>query len=109
MLFRSQLAYAGLATFAFSYFLPCIPLLKKAFRVSAPVYVSWITLAATIVFSAFALIFAFNAFDAVSLINNGVAVWAYKASTFDTFACTIACVLAFGSGVATLVLSPKEN
>lgn len=104
-----QLAYAGLATFAFSYFLPCIPLLKKAFRVSAPAFVSWITLGATIVFSAFALIFAFNAFDAVSLINNGVAVYTYATSLFDTLACAVACVLAFGSGVATLVLSPKEN
>ena len=104
-----QLAYAGLASFAFSYFLPCVPLLKKAFRVSAPVYVSWITLAATIAFSAFALIFAFNAFDAVSLRNNGVAVYTYATSLFDTLACAVACVLAFGSGVATLVLSPKEN
>lgn len=104
-----QLAYAGLASFSVCYFLPCVPLLKKTFRVPAPAFVSWVTLGATIVFSAFALIFAFNAFEAVSLINNAVAVWAYKASTFDTFACAIACVLACGGGAATLVLSPQEN
>lgn len=104
-----QLAYAGLASFAVCYFLPCVSLLKKAFHVSAPTFVSWITLAATIVFVAFAFIFAFNAFDAVSLINNGVAVYTYATSLFDTLACAIACTLAFLSGVATLVLSPKEN
>ena len=104
-----QLAYAGLASFAVCYFLPCASLLKKAFHVSAPTLLSWITLAATIVFSAFALIFAFNAFDAVALLSNDSPILAYTASAFDTLACAIACTLAFGSGVATLVLSPKEN
>ncbi len=104
-----QLAYAGLASFSVCYFLPCVSLLKRAFHVSAPTFVSWITLAATIVFSAFALIFAFNAFEAVSLINNGVAVYTYATSLFDTLACAIACTLAFLSGLATLVLFPKEN
>lgn len=104
-----QLAYAGLASFAVCYFLPCVSLLKKAFHASAPTFVSWITLAATIVFLAFALIFAFNAFDAVTLLSNDSTILTYTASAFDTLACAIACTLVFGSGVATLVLSPKEN
>ncbi len=104
-----QLAYAGLASFAVCYFLPCASLLKKAFHVSAPTFLSWITLGATVVFSAFALIFAFNAFDAVTLLSNDSIDLIYTASAFDTIACAIACTLAFGSGVATLVLSPKEN
>ena len=104
-----QLAYAGLASFSVCYFLPCVPLLKKAFRVPAPAFVSWITLGATIVFSAFALIFAFNAFNAVTLVSNETMIFAYTTSAFDTLACAVSCVLACGGGVATLVLSPKEN
>lgn len=104
-----QLAYAGLASFSVCYFLPCIPLLKKEFRVPAPAFVSWITPGATIVFSAFALIFAFNAFNAVALVANEAMIFSYTTSAFDTLACAVSCVLACGSGVATLVLSPKEN
>lgn len=104
-----QLAYAGLASFSVCYFLPCVPILKKTFRVSAPALVSWITLGATIVFSAFALIFAFNAFNAVSLVSNEVMIFAYTTSAFDTLACAVSCVLACGSCMATLALSPKED
>ncbi|MBO5239991.1 MAG: hypothetical protein J6B56_01035 [Clostridia bacterium] len=104
-----QFAYAGLASFSVCYFLPCSSLLKKVFHVPAPAFVSWITLGATIVFSAFALIFAFNAFNAVSLVSNEVMIFAYTTSTFDTLACAVSCVLACGSCAATLVLSPKEN
>ena len=104
-----QLAYAGLASFSVCYFLPCIPLLKKTFRVPAPAFVSWITLGATIVFSAVALIFAFNAFDAVALVSNEAMIFTYTTSAFDTLACAVSCVLACGSCMATLALSPKEN
>ncbi len=104
-----QLAYAGLASFSVCYFLPCIPLLKKTFHVSAPAFVSWITLAATIVFLAFALIFSFNAFDTVTLTLTNSLAWAYKTSAFDTLACAVSCVLACGSGAVTLAISPKEN
>lgn len=104
-----QLAYAGLASFSVCYFLPCTSLLKKTFRVSAPTSVSWITLAATITFLAFALIFAYNAFNAVRVISTVTITYAYATSAFDTLACAVACVLACGSGAATLVLSPKEN
>lgn len=104
-----QLAYAGLTSFAVCYFLPCVPLLKNTFRVFAPAFVSWITLGATIVFSAFALIFAFNAFNAVALVSNEAMVFAYTTSAFDTLACAVSCVLACGGGAATLVLPPKEN
>lgn len=104
-----QLAYAGLASFAVCYFLPCTSLLKKTFHVSAPTFVSWITLGATITFLAFALIFAFNAFDAVTLLSNDSIDLIYTASAFDTLACAVACTLAFLSGLATLVLSPKES
>lgn len=104
-----QLAYAGLASFSLCYFLPCASLLKKAFHVPAPAFVSWITLGATIVFLAFALIFAFNAFEAVSLVSDNDILYTYTTSAFDTLACAIACPLAFLSGAAALVLSPKEN
>lgn len=104
-----QLAYAGLASFSVCYFLPCVSLLKKTFHVSAPTFVSWITLGATIVFSAFSLIFAFNAFNAVALVSNETMIFAYTTSAFDTLACAVSCVLACGSCAATLVLSPKED
>ena len=98
-----QLAYLSLAVFAVGYSLSCSQIGSKYLRLRVSPVVSYIICAVGVIALMLTVANAFNAFDSVTLISEGM-YYSYEVSSAAFIGCLIPCVI-FTVCTALLLLS----
>lgn len=98
-----QLAYLSLTVFAVGYSLSCSQITSKYLRLRVSLIVSYVVCAVGVIALMLAIANAFNAFDSVTLVSEGM-YYAYEVSSAAFIGCLISCTV-FTVCTAFLLLS----
>ncbi len=100
-----QLAYLSLTVFAVGYSLSCSQIASKYLRLRVSPVVSYVVCAVSVIALMLAIANAFNAFDSVTLISEGM-YCSYEVSSAAFIGCLIPCIIFMGCTALLLLSAP---
>lgn len=100
-----QLAYLSLTVFAVGYSLSCSQIASKYLRLRVSPVVSYVVCAVGVIALMLAIANAFNAFQSVTLISEGM-YYSYEVSSVAFIGCLIPCIIFTGCTALLLLSAP---